>query len=207
MLGFVAPRLVLLSVPKTGTTALEGALASRAEIVLRARPEIKHLTMSQYNLRIQPLLANIPGPRFRVAAVLREPISWLGSWYRYRQRPQNLGKPNSTIGISFEGFVQDYLSDDRPPYAALGRQSGFIAPAPGKRGPDMLFQYERMDELLRYFETALDCKLSLRRVNVSPSADLGLSPRTEAQLREALAEDYALWESAADPSLRPPPLP
>lgn len=200
MLGFVAPRLVLLSIPKTGTTALEAALAPKAEIVLRSRPEIKHLTMSQYNLRIEPLLRNIPGPRFRVVAVMREPLSWLGSWYRYRQRPQTAGKPNSTIGISFEGFVQDYLSDDRPPYAALGRQSGFLSPAPGKRGPDILFRYEQMDEVLRFFGEALKTGLTLNRVNVSPPADMTLSPDTAARLRAALAEDYALWDSAARPA-------
>ena len=197
MLAFVAPRLVLLSIPKTGTTALEAALAPKAEMVLRSRPEIKHLTMSQYNLRIEPLLRNIPGPPFRVAAVVREPISWLGSWYRYRQRPQTMGKPNSTIGISFEGFVQDYLSESRPPYAALGRQSGFLSPAPGRNGPDLLFQYERMDEVLAFFGEALKTELTLKRVNVSPSADMSLAPETEARLRAALAEDYALWESAA----------
>lgn len=197
MLGFVAARLVLLSIPKTGTTALEGALAPRAEIVLRSRPEIKHLTMSQYNLRMEPLLAKIPGPRFRVAAVIREPESWLGSWYRYRQRPQVADHANSTIGIGFEQFVQDYLSDDRPPYAALGRQSGFLSPAPGKRGPDLLFQYERMDAVVRYFEAALKTDLRLQRVNVSPPADLTLTAGTRARLRQALAEDYALWESAA----------
>ncbi|MBB1499191.1 gamma-glutamyl kinase [Paracoccus sp. MC1862] len=200
MLGFVAPRLVLLSIPKTGTTALEAALAPKAEIVLRSRPEIKHLTMSQYNLRIEPLLRNIPGSRFRVAAVVREPISWLGSWYRYRQRPQTLGQPNSTIGISFEGFIQDYLSDERPPYAALGRQSGFLSPAPGKRGPDILFQYERMDEVLRHFEEVLKTELRLNRVNVSPTADMTLSETTASRLREVLADDYALWESAARPA-------
>ncbi|MDO5369073.1 gamma-glutamyl kinase [Paracoccus sp. (in: a-proteobacteria)] len=200
MLGFVAPRLVLLSIPKTGTTALEAALAPKAEIVLRSRPEIKHLTMSQYNLRIEPLLRNIPGERFRVAAILREPTDWLGSWYRYRQRPQVVGQPNSTFGISFEGFVQDYLSDDRPPYAALGRQSGFLSPAPGKRGPDLLFQYEQMDAVLRFFEEALQTTLKLNRVNVSPPADMALSEETAARLRAALAEDYALWESAARPA-------
>ena len=200
MLAFVAPRLVLLSIPKTGTTALEAALAPKAEMVLRSRPEIKHLTMSQYNLRIEPLLRNIPGPRFKVAAVVREPLSWLGSWYRYRQRPQTAGQPNSTIGISFEGFVQDYLSEDRPPYAALGRQSGFLSPSPGKRGPDILFQYEQMDQVVRYFEDALKTELKLNRVNVSPPADMTLTEATAARLREALAEDYALWESAARPT-------
>ncbi|WP_134726622.1 gamma-glutamyl kinase [Paracoccus luteus] len=199
MLAFVAPRLVLLSIPKTGTTALEAALAPRAEMVLRSRPEIKHLTMGQYNLRIAPLLGKIPGPRFRVAAIMREPLSWLGSWYRYRLRPQNAGKPNSTVGISFEGFIQDYLSDHRPPYAALGRQSGFLSPAAGAQGPDILFQYEQMDVALRFFEDALKTPLKLKRVNVSPTADLTLEPGTAARLREALAEDYALWESAARP--------
>ena len=194
MLAFVAPRLVLLSIPKTGTTALEAALAPKAEMVLRSRPEIKHLTMSQYNLRIEPLLRNIPGGRFKVVAVVREPISWLGSWYRYRQRPQTLGKPNSTIGLSFEGFVQDYLSENRPPYAALGRQSGFLSPAPGRNGPDLLFRYEQMDEVLRFFGEALKTELTLKRVNVSPPADMTLAPDTEARLRAALAEDYALWE-------------
>ena len=131
------------------------------------------------------------------AAVVREPISWLGSWYRYRQRPQTMGKPNSTIGISFEGFVQDYLSENRPSYAALGRQSGFLSPAPGRNGPDLLFQYERMDEVLAFFGEALKTELTLKRVNVSPPADMSLAPETEARLRAALAEDYALWESAA----------
>ena len=129
-------------------------------MVLRACPEIKHLAMSQYNLRIEPLLRNLPGLRFRVAAVVREPLSWLGSWYRYRQRPQTAGQSNSTLGISFERFIQDYLSDPRPPYAALGRQSGFLSPPGG----------------------------------------MTLAPETAAWLRETLAEDYALWESAARPT-------
>lgn len=200
MLGFVAPRLVLLSVPKTGTTALEDVLAPRAQVVLRARPEIKHLTMRQYQNSILPLLKTIPGAPFRVMAVIREPVSWLGSWYRYRARPQQAGKPNSTIGISFEGFVEDYLSEGkRPPYAALGRQSLFLRPAAGHPGPDLLFRYEQLDHAVRFLEQALDTRLELPRVNVSPPGDLTLPAPTAERLRAALAEDYALWESAARP--------
>ena len=199
MLGFVAPRLVLLSVPKTGTTALETALAPRAQLVLRSRPEIKHLTLRQYQTHVAPLLAAIPGAPFRTLAVVREPLSWLGSWFRYRQRPQLLGHPNSTAGLGFEGFVQDLLSPDPPPYAALGRQSGFLRPAPGHGGPDLLFRYERMDLLIGFLETALKTSLELPRVNVSPPGDLTLEPETLARLRAAMADDYALWESAARP--------
>ena len=197
MLGFVAPRLVLMSMPKTGTTALEAALADRAQLALRGRPEIKHLTMTQYLTRIEPLLRNIPGPRFRVVAAIRDPLSWLGSWYRYRQRPQLAGSPNSTAGISFEGFIQDYLSDDRPRYADLGRQSGFLAVPAEQDAPEtLLFQYEQIDLLTDFLAAELKMTISLARLNVSPPGDDTLTPATAERLRATLAEDYALWESA-----------
>ena len=34
--------IIFLTVPKTGTTAIEGALAPHAAIVLREPPQIKH---------------------------------------------------------------------------------------------------------------------------------------------------------------------
>lgn len=197
MLGFVAPRLVLLSVPKTGTTALEDALVPHAQLILRARPEIKHLTLRQYHGAIEPLLQAIPGPPFRTVAVMREPLSWLGSWYRYRARPQLAGRPNSTAGIGFERFVADYLAPGkRPPYAALGRQSAFLRPAEGRGGPDLLFRYEAMDALVGFLESALGASLTLPRVNVSPPGDLTLPADAAARFRQMLAEDYAMWDGA-----------
>lgn len=199
MLAFVAPRLVLLSVPKTGTTALESALAAHAQLVMRARPEIKHLTLRQYGQHVAPLLDTIPGKRFRTIAVVREPVSWLGSWYRYRARPQAAGSPNSTAALDFERFVQDYLAADRPRHARLGRQSGFLTPAPGKPPVDLLFQYEQLDRLVAFLSDALDTAIDLPVVNVSPARDLSLSDTTAARLHAALAEDYVLWESAGRP--------
>lgn len=197
MLGFVAPRLVLLSVPKTGTTALEEALAPHAQLILRARPEIKHLTLRQYHAGIEPLLQAIPGPPFRTVGVVREPLSWLGSWYRYRARPQLDGQPNSTAGIEFERFVNDYLSPGkRPRHAALGRQSAFLRPPQGRGGPDLLFRYEAMGALVGFLESALGVPLALGRANVSPPGDLRLGEETAAAFRAALAEDYALWDGA-----------
>lgn len=213
MLGFVAPRLVLLSVPKTGSTALEEALTPHAQLILRARPEIKHLTMRQYQRRIAPVLGHVPGRRFQVIAVVREPVSWLGSWFRYRQRAEFVGQPRSTAGISFEGFVQDYLADgaDRPPYAQLGAASGFLSPLPGEPGPDHLFQYEQMDVLVRFMERALKTRITLPVSNVSPTGDLTLSAGTLDRLRVRMAEDYVLWSDARRDSdgklVTPPPVP
>ena len=42
MLVFWKQKLVILSVPKTGTTAIEAALAPHADIVVSHPPEQKH---------------------------------------------------------------------------------------------------------------------------------------------------------------------
>lgn len=197
MLAFSAPRLVLLSVPKTGTTSLYSALIPHAQVVMDGRPELKHVTLRQYQRHMAPLFKGVPGPAFRIVATIREPRSWLGSWYRYRARPDRKGNPRSTIGISFEQFVTDYLSDEpRPAYASLGRQSGFLSPLEGRNGPDFLFRYEALDALVSFMEAAVGAPLALKRRNVSPAGDLTLTPRTEALLRERMAEDQAMWEAA-----------
>ena len=76
MLIFLAPRIVLLSVPKTGTTALEEALAPRAEIAFRSDPSVKHLNLRQYLNRIQPLIARQGQAPFETVAVIRKPLDW-----------------------------------------------------------------------------------------------------------------------------------
>jgi hypothetical protein len=197
MLIFIEPRLVLLSVPKTGTTALETALAPRAEIAFRARPEIKHLNLRQYRNRILPLLAPL-GPRpFRTVAVIREPLDWLASWYRFRARDERIGHPNSTARVSFQRFVEDYLTPGpRPPYARLGRQSEFLTDPQGRVAVDHVFRYEAMEALLEFLSRRLGTEIRPGRENVSPPAETGLDPATQARLREALAADYAIWQQA-----------
>ncbi|WP_347265965.1 gamma-glutamyl kinase [Paracoccus sp. (in: a-proteobacteria)] len=197
MLIFIAPRIVLLSVPKTGTTALEQVLAPRAEIAFRARPEIKHLNLRQYRNRIRPLLAPLGGPAFETVAAIREPLDWLRSWYRFRARDELIGHANSTARISFEQFVTDYLRpEDRPAYARLGRQSDFLSDSQGRVAVDHIFRYEAMPALTGFLAARLKLALELPRANVSPEAATDLTPETEARLRAALAPDLAIWQAA-----------
>lgn len=197
MLIFIQPRLVLLSIPKTGTTALEQALAPRAEIVFRARPEIKHLNHRQYLNRIKPLLAPLGGPAFESMAVMREPLDWLRSWYRFRLRDDLIGHENSTAGISFDQFVRDYLRDGRrPPHARLGRQSGFLTDHDDKIAVAHVYRYEAMDLALDFLSRRLGAEITLGRANASPPAATELSPKTEAMARNALAREYEIWQAA-----------
>jgi hypothetical protein len=108
MLVFAKEKLVFLAMPKTGTTALEAALAPRSDMVMRNPPILKHTPAYRYNRFLVPYLEKCGLEDMKVICVVRHPIGWLGSWYRYRQRADVDGHPHSTKTIAFDDFVNEY---------------------------------------------------------------------------------------------------
>lgn len=196
MLVFWKARLVLLAVPKTGTSAYEAALGPHASMSVLDPPELKHAPVYRYNRFFRPMFEKMGVEHMELMAVVREPVSWLGSWYRYRQRDFLDGKPTSTRGLSFEDFVAAYASGARPPFANVGSQAKFVEPRPNGTGVTHLFRYEHQAQITGFLEERLGLRLDLPRENVSPRADLALSPGAEATLRRKCAADFALWERA-----------
>ncbi|TCO72426.1 gamma-glutamyl kinase [Rhodovulum euryhalinum] len=199
MLLFVRERLAVLAVPKTGSTALAAALCDRADMVVRAPPRLKHVTLRRFRARLLPLVEEAGITGIETAAVIREPEDWLRSWYRYRQRPALDGKPTSTRGIGFDAFVRAYLAETRPPWADLGSQARFVAPGRDGRGVDHLFRHDDPDALIAFLESRLGGPITLPRSNRSPVMDTALSRETRAMLRTARAEDFLLYEALAAP--------
>ncbi|WP_050928363.1 sulfotransferase family 2 domain-containing protein [Aestuariivita boseongensis] len=198
MLVFMKERLVFLSVPKTGTTAFESALASRADIVVSNPPELKHAPLYRYNRFFRPMFEKgCKIEDMETLAVMREPIDWLGSWYRYRQRDFMKGKPNATHGISFDDFVRAYCAETRPGFANVGSQAKFLEARPNGTAVTHLFRYEDQARLIGFLENRLGLRLTLGRENVSPKMALSLSPEVEALLRSTCAEEFALYDSIA----------
>ncbi|TCP40818.1 gamma-glutamyl kinase [Rhodovulum marinum] len=195
MLLFARERLALLAVPKTGSTAWAAALGERADMVVRAPPPLKHMTLRRFRTRLVPVLERAGLTGIETVAVIRQPEEWLGSWYRYRARPALAGRAASTRGISFEDFVIAYLGTDRPAYADLGSQSRFVAPGSDRRGVDHLFRYDDPKALLDFMQTRLGEPIKLPRRNASPTAPLNLSAATRARLRRERAEDFALYDA------------
>ena len=196
MLVFWKENLVLLAVPKTGSTALEGALAPRASMVLRDPPHLKHAPCYRYKRFLKPFFVQAGGQKPELMAVVRHPIDWLGSWYRYRTRPDLIGHENSTRGISFDDFVLEYSKGQPAPFANVGSQDKFLRINDGEIGVQHLFQYEQWDEVTRYLEQRLDVKLTLKQKNVSPKMDLALSPQAAEKLREKRAAEFDVWNLA-----------
>ena len=75
MLIFSHYNLVLLAVPKTGSTALEVALGPEADGRFGNPPELKHLKLYRYNRFVRPLLQLTTGQDPETFALIRQPIS------------------------------------------------------------------------------------------------------------------------------------
>lgn len=196
MLLFMEEKLAFLCVPKTGTTAFERALGRRASLRFSSPPGLKHLSLRKFNSEIQNLIEDENEAHFETVAVIREPIDWLGSWYRYRRRDSISRKENSTRDISFDAFCRAYMATDRPPYARINSQATFLDPGPEGAEISHLYRYEEQEALVDFFEARLKFRPRLPRVNVSPRMDLEIGEDTRAALREFCARDYALWQQA-----------
>ena len=195
MLVFIQQNLVILSVPKTGSTALQMALRETADVVYANPPQLKHMNFRRYCRFVRPMIERLCSQTPETVAVMREPRDWLGSWYRYRQRPFLEGKPNSTKTVSFEEFVTVHMQNAPPVYARVGRQSRFLRTAPDGSSVTHLFRYEDQSALLSFLEGRLDRKIALERYNTSPPGDLTLSAKTEAMLEKHYSADFDLYKS------------
>ncbi|MEY8831241.1 gamma-glutamyl kinase [Sedimentitalea sp. XS_ASV28] len=195
MLVFHKERLAFLAIPKTGTTAYHAALSQRADIVVSHPTGLKHASVNRYGRFFKPMFANVGGAEMELLAVMREPISWLGSWYRYRQRDYLRDTERSTRGMSFDEFVLAYMRGNRPAFAAVGSQAKFLRAHPNGTAITHLFRYEELPRLDRFLEERLGIEIQLTRENVSPEMALDLSPEVERKYRRKCHEEFQLYES------------
>lgn len=193
MLVFWDQKLVFLATPKAGSTAVETALESLAELAVQRPPVLKHTPVYRYRRFLAPYLEKASGAEFTTVALMREPVSWLGSWYRFRSRDDVMDPKNSTRGISFDEFVLAYLERPQPAFADVGSQARFLTGTDGQ-AVDRIFCYEDMGSFVDFLEDRLGCEIVLPRVNVSPEAETRLSPEVEERLRLRCAEEFDLYE-------------
>jgi len=198
MLVLAKERLVYLAVPKTASTSIEKALGGRASIVLRDPPGLKHTPARRWRRIVRALLPDVDVNEFETVALIREPIDWLGSWFRYRQRPYLDGHENSTAGMSFNTFVEAYLTETPPPPARIGAQARFLSNQKGELAVHHLFAYERMSDLFAFLENRIGKRLEVGHFNASPRAELSLDPALEQRLRREREADFALHRAALD---------
>lgn len=189
MLIFWDQRLVFLATPKAGSTAIEVALEPLASLAMQRPPEMKHADAARFHRHIHPWLREMTTDHFTTVALMREPIEWLRSWYRFHLRDEH--ETGEHDGTSFEDFTRRYLDQPESVTQGIGTQSAFLTS--GEVPVDRIFRYEDMADFTHFLDERLGCEIILPRINVPPSADVSLSPVTEAELRRALGPDFALY--------------
>lgn len=172
-------------------------MASFASMVVSDPPELKHMPLYRYNRFFRPMMNRVGCSELEILAVIREPISWLGSWYRYRSRDFLVGRPTSTRDVSFDTFCEAYAKGRRPAFANVGSQQKFIQPSAQNAAVQHLFKYENQIGLQKFLEQRLSTRLSFPHINISPSGCLDLSDKTRSKLHRKCAGEFAIWNAAA----------
>jgi len=187
--------LAFLAVPKAASTSVERHLARFAAPRLPADAFPKHMTARQFQLRWATFRPKTPRPE--TFAILRDPIDRIGSWYRYRQRPEIVGQPQSTSGLDFDAFVRACLAENPPPYARIGNQHAFCTGPAGEILVTHLFDYAAPAALAAFLADRFGADGPLPHRNRSPARRLSLSPETEAAFRAARAAECTLYAQVA----------
>lgn len=193
-------QLVVLSMPKCATTAIEDALTPYADIMFKDPPNLKHMGYRKFMQNLVPMLRKNGYPRRKmtVVSLMREPEEWLYSWWRYRSRDQlkSLTHPNhgNYAGhVSFEHFMKSYASETPEPYAQVGNQRYFVSDNYGNIGPDLIFRYEGQ-QWKDFLNSKFGKNLDFQKVNVSPKRERII----DSDLRTVLKDQYEVYDLLRD---------
>lgn len=202
MIFLYRAKLVILSQPKTGTTALDSALAPRASVAVNGPPELKHMSYRKFMKFIAPWIESQTGLARRdydVVSVMREPVDWLGSWYRYRTREglNNRGSKraaNYTGNVSFSQFVLGVCKPKReqPNYARINSPCSVALNGENSIGVDRIYPYEDLSGFYEMIEERSGKSVDTKQMNASPEMKLELSDEARAKIREKLAFAFDL---------------
>lgn len=200
MLIFFKARIVLFAVEKTATTSLQDALLHLADLkFINVDVTLeKHMGYLDYKTHVEPVVREQVDRPMDLVGVIREPVSWVHSWYRYRHRIEDAGTPRSTRGIEFEQFVRDCCLEpwEQPPHAWITSQSKRVCDSDGKVGLTRLYRYEDLPRLVRFLERRLGQELRVPRENISPGpAKARLSDKTLEMFRASFARDFEIYEA------------
>ena len=179
MIVFSQKNLAFLSMPKTASTSYIHALSPYATITVKGPPNFKHMSLQKFDKILRPVLEHNTQKTIETLAVIRHPLDWMSSWYRYRLRDSLDCSENSTAGITFDEFVEHYMRNDPPRFARVGNQSSFLKPAGDRPKITHLFQYEDQISLVEFLKNRLEKEFELPVTNVSPKIRVQISPETE----------------------------
>jgi hypothetical protein len=179
MLASVDRKFVLLSNPKSGSTALEAAYTKFAEFKVNGNPKWKHINYKRFKTIFGDFFES---RQCTIYVVVRHPIDRVYSWYRYRSRskiknPNHRSYGRYTGNISFQEFVNRWGTKNPSGNFFSNSQRSFICDKDGNIPNISIYRYEDIARLNDRLSTHVGQPVVLPRVNQSPkpAADLDLT--------------------------------
>lgn len=190
-----------LCMPKCASTSIETAIKPFCNINFSGHPGIKHIDARHFAKSILMIHTElVPGRRVESFCLMREPLSWIESWYRYRGRNE-LKNPNSpnhkhyTGNISFNEFVREFIKQgERKPYANLRSQYEFLRSEDGQLGVDHIMPMDRLDLVVDFLFEKTGQRLDIPVKNISPKKPMCLEPDLEEGLRDYFQKDLVIYD-------------
>lgn len=196
------------AMPKTATTSIESLLGAYGDITLARTAHHKHIACAAAKERYSKLFSTYyPYDRFFKFGVIREPVSWIISWYNFRSRPE-LADPRSPIHKNYLGpysldeFLEELGSPQPRSFARIGTQNDFYGLSTGELGVDALVRHDHLREDLarisKHLPVDLSRGLSSTRANESPPrlSRADVSAETQNRILQLFAEDLKLYNLA-----------
>jgi hypothetical protein len=200
---------VLLSVPKVASTSLDAALAGFHEPP-PGKPPAKHQNVVNFHRHTVPKIRRLgfERDRYEVVALFRDPVAWLESWWRYRQRPdvRDNQAQRYTGDRTFAEFVGLFLTD-KEATGIKGRPAQFVA-GDVERGArvDRIFAVDRPEVWTAWFTERIGSPLEVpRRNRASARPPTDLPPVLVDRLREWFAPEYDVLEHLGSDGQWAPP--
>ena len=197
-------KLSFLCTPKCASTSIEKFMGNSERIELTGSPQMKHCDATFYKNKMKPFLTSaFPNSEFVSFALIREPISWLSSWWRYLQRP-NASKRFNTNNISFNDYVLNFMKplDQRQPGTGTRFKypRSWIIDDVGCVVVDKVFSLDKIEELEAFLTLHTGTKVLLDTLNKSTNEEfitpLSLPDSTIKIVNEVMKIEYQLYDSA-----------
>ncbi|MBR0671876.1 hypothetical protein [Neoroseomonas soli] len=193
---------IVLSMPKCASSSLQQALMPVCDV--RFKDHMKHVSYAFVTDWVLPMMKarRAPAPyEPRVFSLVRDPIDWLYSWYRYswdeRGRPTpGGGAKEQPVYSTFASFLDAYFSSKPPRVGGVLRQSDFLRDRTGALGEVELFRLESHARLIATLETLSGQKLDVKVTNQSRArSDVDFEGIDLLALRRRLASEYELYDA------------
>ena len=180
MLASVEKGFVLLSNPKSGTTALEAAFEKFADIRTGGSPKWKHINYDGMTAIFDDYFQR---QGCTIYAVVRHPVDALASWYRYRARKRlRKTRPDRYTGnIPFSQFLDEWTAKATP-RAQVPVSVKWCLTRGGRPAPITFYRYEDLGLLHEVLCGHVGRKVTLEKRNVSPNYPLDLASSAVAAL-------------------------